>query len=1258
MRIPFLQANYQHEHFANHFLHLSNGTFSRGKFSTVHTSTCYEQRLTISFPNDKVDFLLQPVTALAFVPVKQGSTPLLFAGEGPFLRIYGHDRLSCLASERIFDSQSIHGIIYSAGLSGPFDKESTILVLLWGGNSVCLLMIDHLVPQTRPGFTIRRISSTIRTDDWILDASFRPGAENDGNLEKDLFHVFLINGHNYLQCLKIQAFSYPECKYDWHLRSFVEGPKSILYSAHIGWSCKGRGLVAAGTVLGEVLLWSFHSDVVTTDLGHSSPYFLHHIFLGHEGSIFGVRVSDEPNDSLSKPAGRYLASCSDDRTIRVWDISSVDDEPAGDMFDHDVGDDVSLYQSYKASNSLVATTMGHSSRIWGLRFLHHTRQSSFLLSFGEDATSQIWHLRTHFDAVDIGQVGLARDSLQNEGVFEFHAKRNIWSAATHRDVCGNYIVSTGGADGRIICFSLNDDRGGLLLAGTSQIAEWTVSSILGQPVWDDQKSSIGGAIAAKSHVRISPENVFTTLKGHWNINRRLESEMSTYQSGNFEGVASFDVRSPTDPAYDAEYLYIENGEFRSDQGLVIPATRRYIYRFERKANAISAWFVKAEDGSTVDYLFHHVKLTPSEQGSFLGRNGRRRCLLEADGHHLCVEDDYQANYLFKFWDLVCDDWELKYHVKGPRKAYSATTQYARDALHDIANNDSMSEIGLKKTSQSGHKSETGVGVTVSDRGAFNNYSWVGKDQLLALTTQGHLLLGNVSCSGPQGDETVQNLIRLECLWVKVNQLANFESSCLVTSIQHPAITLFTGRGGNIYSYQQHKKSIKLPIQLSSKATYLKSHVIYRRGNGISNQKFRKVKLLLIASCLRPLEAHAFQVDVDLEISSYALFSSFTLTLRPHFIVASSCFANTKNLIFLGSRNGVLAVYEHSASSTVHANLTPSFVSHGINGRDAVTVIENLPLRNSASDTVAYILTAGRDGAYSIHLITTEHLQNQVTSFGFQTVHTCKLPFGPNVEGACFNRITEELWLWGFSSKDFVVWNESRKAKVMTVECGGAHRNWAFLPGDDDDEGGQFAWTRASSCRIYSQPQASHRVLQPGGHGREIKAAATSPPIKLLDGQFVKFVATGAEDTAIRIFLAPRITDETQIGPQGLQCLGIFTKHTTGLQQLRWSPNGQLLFSAAGCEEFFVWHVRPAPCVKIGLTCEAICPSVTEAADLRIMGFDVLEMGSHDDQMGDGATIHRYLLSMVYSDSTVRVSVHYVSLPLFQSLLEVDIHWNY
>lgn len=1102
-----------------------------------------------------------------------------------------------------------------------------------------LLCIDHFTQSARIPFMIKRLSSIIQTDDWILDAAFRPEADTVKNVEKSFFHVVLVNSHNCIQYLRLQAISCPDRTYDWCLSHLTSGPELMLYSAHLVWSSTGRFLVAAGTIFGEVLLWSFHGDAITFHPEYPISSLLHYIFHGHEGSVFGVRISEEPTDSLSIPAGRCLASCSDDRTIRVWDISRVDKESALDRSDRSIEDGSSPYSTHETSSLPVSTTMGHNSRIWGLRFLRHSREGSLLLSFGEDATSQIWHLQTQSNATDPGQVGETGNAhLQHECTFEYHAKRNIWSATAHRGTDGNYTISTGGADGRIICFGV-EDHGGLLRMGKSWTTEWTMNNVLDELNYDDGTSSFEELIAAKLSVKILPENIFTAFQGHWNVYRRLESEICTYPSGIFQGTASFEMRPPTDPAYDAEYLYLEYGQFSSEQGLKIAATRRYVYRFQRNINTISAWFVKAEEGSPVDYLFHYVNFTSCQQGSFLQANGRRRCFLEAAGQHLCIEDDYQAKYLFKFDDCRCDEWELTYNVKGPKKAYSATAQYTRDDSQHSAN-DTVESADVPETMvKSGGRAKAGSRKAVSGAGTFSTYAWADEDQLLASTTQGYLLLGDISCSERHQYEITKNQIRPKGFWARFGQLTDLESSCFATSIQYPGIVLLAGRGGNMYFYQHHKRLIKSQIQFPDKATYLKSHLMVRWRNETSPHKPRKIELGIIASCLRPLTGYAFYVDVDLENSSCSVSSSFILTLLPYFIVTSSCFANTKDMLVLGSRNGALAIYEPLAISNDNTNIAPSLVLHGIHGRDAVTVIENLPITSSNSDMETYILTAGKDGTYSIHLITAGP-RNRDTAIGFQTVHVCKPSFGPNIEGACFNRTSGELWLWGFSSKDFVVWNESCKTRVLTVECGGAHRNWAFLPGHDGGAGGQLAWTKASSCRIYSQPRASHQVLQHGGHGREIKAVAISPPIKVLDGSIARFVATGAEDTAIRIFRVSGTYKPHRV-LQGLQGLGVFTKHTSGLQQLRWSQNGQLLFSAAACEEFFVWRVRPAPCVEIGVMCEAICPPVTESADLRIMGFDVMEMENHGDGVAGDPLDHCYLLSMVYSDSSVRVRIRYV-----------------
>ena len=50
---------------------------------------------------------------------------------------------------------------------------------------------------------------------------------------------------------------------------------------------------------------------------------IHQVFLGHEGSIFDVRISKELQRGCCGNLKRVIASCSDDRTIRLWDVSNV-----------------------------------------------------------------------------------------------------------------------------------------------------------------------------------------------------------------------------------------------------------------------------------------------------------------------------------------------------------------------------------------------------------------------------------------------------------------------------------------------------------------------------------------------------------------------------------------------------------------------------------------------------------------------------------------------------------------------------------------------------------------------------------------------------------------------------------------------------------------------------------------------------------------------------------------------------------------------
>ncbi|KAF6238688.1 hypothetical protein HO173_003194 [Letharia columbiana] len=362
-------------------------------------------------------------------------------------------------------------------------------------------------------------------------------------------------------------------------------------------------------------------------------------------------------------------------------------------------------------------------------------------------------------------------------------------------------------------------------------------------------------------------------------------------------------------------------------------------------------------------------------------------------------------------------------------------------------------------------------------------------------------------------------------------------------------------------------------------------------------------------------------------------------LQPKFIVTSSCFLDTEDWIILGSRNGDIAIYDLTHTTPNSAvDVTPDCFQR-IHGEDAITLIQIVPRDVSKLTGRIAILTAGQDGKWAIHHVF-HKLQDSKLCVTLQTIHVGMPPFGPNIEGACVDPTSKDLLLWGFRSKQFIVWNESQKTEVMTVDCGGAHRNYAYAHRNDGSGGGNFVYTKASICHVLSQTQASHQVIQHGGHGREIKAMALSPAIKTGDDVDLRFVATGAEDTAIRIFdLNAR-----------LKCLSIVTKHTTGIQQLRWSSNGQLLFSAAGCEEFLVWRLQSAPFVTFGIVCEAQCPTVTEEVDLRIMNFATEEIHSTHDP-DDVPYEPDYLLSKVYSDSSIRLFRYHTGRESFELLTE-------
>ncbi len=89
--------------------------------------------------------------------------------------------------------------------------------------------------------------------------------------------------------------------------------------------------------------------------------------------------------------------------------------------------------------------------------------------------------------------------------------------------------------------------------------------------YDSANNMIHEALTQGRYVK---RGIFHGLQGTWKLERDLKSAIDTFPSGKFIGKANFHPRSPTAENVDEEYLYVEEGTFRAENGTTFEATRR------------------------------------------------------------------------------------------------------------------------------------------------------------------------------------------------------------------------------------------------------------------------------------------------------------------------------------------------------------------------------------------------------------------------------------------------------------------------------------------------------------------------------------------------------------------------------------------------------------------------------------------------------------------------------------------------------------
>ncbi|CAG8971441.1 hypothetical protein HYALB_00002024 [Hymenoscyphus albidus] len=579
----------------------------------------------------------------------------------------------------------------------------------------------------------------------------------------------------------------------------------------------------------------------------------------------------------------------------------------------------------------------------------------------------------------------------------------------------------------------------------------------------------------------------------------------------------------------------------------------------------------------------------------------------------------EGNGIFHIATGGADGKISKYDIKLARKGFSATDAYTQDS--EATNEPSDSDVSLSawdleevlnRFSLHGSDNMTTLqparAEVISDpepildsisdenppkrkkkakkvhKDAFNRYAFVTTSTFITTTTFGRVLTGQLGVS------TIWNEI-----FLPQSGKDDLRSYSIVEGFPELSTAFLAGDNGNIYSYQPGNLIGQIGKVDGKVADMFKIHDIQANTYCLLVTTL-STKVATLFS-VKPMADHTIQY-----------------TLPDEFVVTAGGMYN--GMLILGSRKGSLAVYHPQNPEQPVCTWNDQRFSSG----DSFTTILVLPPPTDIPEKI-YILTTGRNGVYSIFSLGF-YSSNEGLSGEIHPVHCGTPSFGPMIEAAWFE--DGDLILYGFKSKNFVAWNETKQYEITSVDCGGAHRSYAYSALSNSAGAGHFVYTKASKLYIHSQSKPSHEIIKPGGHGREIKTTAISGD--------KRFIATGAEDTAIRIW---QYTEDSnaELSPH-FNNLAVVQSHTAGIQHLQWH-NSTYLLSSGGNEEFFIWSISTIPSFGIGVICEASCPDPSADQDLRIMSFDVTSCPIHLSPDGQESL----LLSLAYSDSTIRCYIY-------------------
>jgi WD repeat-containing protein 6 len=523
------------------------------------------------------------------------------------------------------------------------------------------------------------------------------------------------------------------------------------------------------------------------------------------------------------------------------------------------------------------------------------------------------------------------------------------------------------------------------------------------------------------------------------------------------------------------------------------------------------------------------------------------------------------------------------------------------------------------------------------------YVFVSGDAILATTNYGQVIKGTVETQ-EQSTSPIASIT-----WSVLFDAAELRAYAVMAGDTIDRTVYLCSAVGNIWVYQHALGSIQRLTTINEKISN-----IFIGASSILNEEVTVQPLLVCSK--GSLTAKLLQVTtISREHNSIRVTKTCDLLLSPTFQPTAFLQASVGNVAVVGSRSGAITIYQGVLDeSEMGAKIAPAVCVRHVHGADTVTHLRHLPAMIGSKQDGSYydILSTGRDGSYAIHRVAFQKSEGRRATPTLTTLHRSCAAFGSNIEGAnafMAGSHGAELTFHGFEGKNFVVWNESSNSQIISVACGGAHRSWAYISDQanvrqrETGRGGCFVWTKAGVFNMTKFHAPSHRIIQSGGHGREIKALALYQKAFCHDASnapTARLIATGAEDTAIRLWVVKASEDQAHVEREWASiqdtasCIRILKKHTTGIQHLAFCKG--FLFSSAGCEEFVIWKMNfEVSGVGVGTVFQAALPKSAAVSDLRITSFQVT---SNQDSWEAESTLRadQFIIYAAYSNSMVRV----------------------